>query len=303
MGLYDRDWYREKTRAASPRRGFDKDASGFEGRIMRARREQPAGSAAIRIYGPWIVVVLLMVVFSQHGRDRENAGGSEGRRPVPTQTSDRTVAESSGQGVILPEAESVNGPSFTAPSESVPGDNRRHEAVKEPESVLGTTELILEPSENGNFYVKGTINQRDVMFLVDTGASWISIPERLKWPLRLTQGRYVQVTTASGVVGNYETQIDSLTVGPLRFGSVPGALNPYAPNDVVLLGMSALRNVQMIHQDGRLILKQPSQPEQQPGDAKPSRSVEPLLIKRSVRECMGPNHVINRNTLTCLEGH
>jgi clan AA aspartic protease (TIGR02281 family) len=154
------------------------------------------------------------------------------------------------------------------------------------------------------FCVDGSINQQPVRFMVDTGASWIAIPEKLKAALRLTRGGYVQVSTASGIVGNYETQIDDLTVGPLKFRNVQGALNPYAPNDTVLLGMSALKDVELVQQRGRMILRQQNQTEEQVQvqHIEPEQSAAPVVLRRSLQECMGPDKRVDQATLNCLEG-
>jgi aspartyl protease family protein len=174
--------------------------------------------------------------------------------------------------------------------------------VAVPETIRETTQLTLEPSENGNYYSKGMINGQEVMFLLDTGASWISIPERLRWKLNLERGRYVRVSTANGVVGNYETRVDMIDLGPFHFEDIVGVLNPYAPNDVVLLGMSALKEIDFTQARGQLVLSRDSAKTPQAEAAAVEPASPPLTIRRSVRDCMGPAHVIDSETLNCLEG-
>jgi clan AA aspartic protease (TIGR02281 family) len=176
------------------------------------------------------------------------------------------------------------------------------EPVVQKEILEQTTQLVLEPNDNGSYYVTGSINGESVLFLLDTGATWISIPERLRWKLALQRGRYVKVATAGGVVGNYETRVDTLDMGPFHFEDVAATLNPYAPNDVVLLGMSALKDVQFTQAGGQLVL---SRQRAEDGMASPAPSpaqAPALVIRRSVRDCMGPSHLLNSETLKCIEG-
>lgn len=177
------------------------------------------------------------------------------------------------------------------------------ETTEPARTVEETTQLVLEPSDNGNYYLKGSINGHGVVFLVDTGASWISIPERLRWALGLDRGRYVRVTTAAGVIGNYATRVKTLDVGPFQFHDVAAALNPYAPNDVVLLGMSALQDIQFTQSQGRLVLSGHKPAGVSTATPTPdARVTPPLVIRRSVRECMGPGGLLDSSSLRCIEG-
>ncbi|MGZ8216297.1 retropepsin-like aspartic protease family protein [Methylomagnum sp.] len=159
-------------------------------------------------------------------------------------------------------------------------------------------EMILSPSANGNFYVRGEINRQPVLFVVDTGASAVSIPERLQYSLRLSRGRYLQTATANGVAGMYETQVKSLTIGPLSFKNVSAVLNPGAPDDTVLLGMTALREVRMVQQNGRMSLQKEILPETEAEASAPP----PPKMKKSVKDCMGGSKVINEQVLKCMQG-
>ena len=64
--------------------------------------------------------------------------------------------------------------------------------------------LVLKPDANGCFYVKGDIGDlTNINFLVDTGASYCSVPEKLGVidmvaTLNLERGETIETTTAAG---------------------------------------------------------------------------------------------------------
>ncbi|WP_162560120.1 retropepsin-like aspartic protease family protein [Methylotetracoccus oryzae] len=165
-------------------------------------------------------------------------------------------------------------------------------------------ELALSPQANGNYLTRGTINGRAVRFLIDTGASFVTVPERLKGALGLSRGTYFKVRTANGVVGNYATRIEQLSIGPLALREVPGALNPHDSDDTVLLGMSALRGFELMQSHGQLILRQPADYAQHAAEASPGST--PMLgmplFKRPLSACMRSDKLVDARVLACMEG-
>ncbi len=266
----------------------------------------------------WRRVVLLMLLLGiaavvWQGRDEgrpatPTAVAKEQPQPPPQPADLRaadTTATASGpmsttelRDLHTGDGSGVRGDVDAAPSP----DSRNVQPVERKETVEQTTQLILDADDSGSYYVKGSINGEGVLFLLDTGATWISIPERLRWRLDLQRGRYVKVATAGGVVGNYETRVESLDVGPFHFQDVAAALNPYAPNDVVLLGMSALKDVQFTQTGGQLILSRQHADEATVVATPRSPETPELVIRRSVRDCMGPSNVLNSEALKCIEG-
>jgi clan AA aspartic protease (TIGR02281 family) len=165
---------------------------------------------------------------------------------------------------------------------------------------MQVAELILSPAPNGNFYAKGEINRQAVVFVIDTGASSVSIPDGLRRQLNLARGRYIQSATANGVAGMFETRIASIALGPLRLKNVQAVLNPNASDDTVLLGMTALREIRLIHQNGRMILQQDLNLEATTAEPSPA-SIVPKL-KKPLKDCMRSGNVINDRVLKCMQG-
>ena len=118
-------------------------------------------------------------------------------------------------------------------------------------------ELVLQRNQRGHYLAPGFINGHQVQFLVDTGATSISVPESVAKAAGLEEGRRGLVSTASGVVHVYQTQIEELQLGPIRMRDVRGHINPHMPDNTVLLGMSFMRDLEIIQRDGTLTLRVP----------------------------------------------
>ena len=123
----------------------------------------------------------------------------------------------------------------------------------------GPLEVILHRNRSGHYIAPGQINGHDVHFLLDTGATTISVPERVARQAGLVPGRTSRVTTASGIVEVYQTELASVQLGNIRMHQVQAHINPHMPSDIVLLGMSFMKNLEMTQRDGVLTLRIPSE--------------------------------------------
>jgi len=119
----------------------------------------------------------------------------------------------------------------------------------------GQTELELKRSRGGHYIAPGTINGQEVRFLVDTGATMVSVPARLADELGLVPGGSARVTTANGTVTVRSTRIDELRFGPFTVTNAPAHLNPGMHQDEILLGMSVLRHLEFTQRGDTLILR------------------------------------------------
>jgi aspartyl protease family protein len=72
----------------------------------------------------------------------------------------------------------------------------------------------------------------------------------------LTRGVPGQAITANGTVDVYSTMIDRLQIGSITLFQVRASINMGMEQDQILLGMSALKNIEFTHRDGTLTLKQ-----------------------------------------------
>ncbi len=117
--------------------------------------------------------------------------------------------------------------------------------------------LLVKSNRYGQYLVKGSANDTDVMFLLDTGASGISIPALIAEKLGLQRGRPFDVMTANGITTVYATTLDMLRIGPHSRRDVRAHINPSMDGDVALLGMSFLRHYELLQRAGQLTISNP----------------------------------------------
>ena len=120
----------------------------------------------------------------------------------------------------------------------------------------GIREVKLRQNRNGHYVANGTINGESVRFLLDTGATEVSVPERLASRLGLSRGLPSLVQTANGTVTTYTTRLAQISLGEIRMRDVRAHINPHMYDDEVLLGMSFLRDLELVQREAELTLRQ-----------------------------------------------
>lgn len=117
-----------------------------------------------------------------------------------------------------------------------------------PIETVSAAGAVLDRTLDGHFHLSGRINGREVVFMVDTGASTVAVGDTLAQQLELGACRPRQYSTAAGTVGGCEAVARQVEVAGLRLPDVPVAVLP--GGDTVLLGMNVLRHFR-IEQQGR----------------------------------------------------
>lgn len=128
-----------------------------------------------------------------------------------------------------------------------------------PESSLsdsGYAEVKLQQNRQGHYVTSGIIDGTPVVFLLDTGASNVSIPERVANRIGLVRGRAGRAQTANGSITVYETRIEELSIGNILLYNVRASINPHMESDEILLGMSALKQLEFRQLGKQLILRE-----------------------------------------------
>ncbi len=120
----------------------------------------------------------------------------------------------------------------------------------------GAAETRLQQNRRGHYLAKGAINGHEVVFLLDTGASTVSVPQSLARRIGLKEGPATRTQTANGTISTYLTRLDSVELGAIKLRDISAGINPYMQGNEVLLGMSFLRKLELIQRDGTLILRQ-----------------------------------------------
>lgn len=121
---------------------------------------------------------------------------------------------------------------------------------------LANNRVVLEAGPGGHFVTAGQINGGHVQFMVDTGATVVSLgradAERIG--LKPGDGKPVQMNTANGAVLGYQVRLNSVKVGDATLYDVPAVVMPM-PMPYVLLGNSFLSRFQLRRDNTQLILE------------------------------------------------
>ncbi|MBL4942211.1 MAG: TIGR02281 family clan AA aspartic protease [Colwellia sp.] len=120
----------------------------------------------------------------------------------------------------------------------------------------GQAEVILKQNRQGHYVTKGSINETSVVFLLDTGATQVSIPAHIADQLQLKSYGSYPVQTANGTVTVYSTKIDQLSIGNIFLYNVAAHINPAMKSDAILLGMSALKKIEFSQKGKQLTLRE-----------------------------------------------
>ncbi len=121
----------------------------------------------------------------------------------------------------------------------------------------GISEVVLKRSRSGHYMANGFINGYDATFLLDTGATLVTIPEHLANRMNLTKGRRLPVQTANGVITVYRTMLDSVRLGAIELYRVDANINPRTNSNEILLGMSFMKHLDILQRGDELILRIP----------------------------------------------
>ena len=124
-------------------------------------------------------------------------------------------------------------------------------------SINSTEDTVTLKRNRYNHYVAtALVNGVAMNALLDTGASYVSIPGKIAKRLKLKSGIRYKVTTANGDVTVYDTVLDSIQIEKIRQTNVRASINPNMDGDAILLGMNFLKKLELIQRDDELTLRQ-----------------------------------------------
>lgn len=116
--------------------------------------------------------------------------------------------------------------------------------------------IVLTAGSGGHFLTQGAINGRAVQFMVDTGATMISLgaadAERLG--LNYKAGEQGRMSTANGVATAWKMTLGSVRIGDVEVYNVDAVVSPQ-PMPYVLLGNSFLTRFQMKRDNDQMVLE------------------------------------------------
>lgn len=115
--------------------------------------------------------------------------------------------------------------------------------------------VTLMADGRGMFIAEGSVNGMPVRFMVDTGATYVSMSARdaLRLGVDYSKGRPVMMQTANGTVLKYLVKFDSVKLGSIELTGVDGVVGGQ-DMPVALLGMSFLNRLEMQHEGQTMVL-------------------------------------------------
>lgn len=123
-------------------------------------------------------------------------------------------------------------------------------------TAAGERRVTLFANRQGHYVATGRVNDARAEFLLDTGATDVSVPAGLAREAGLVSVAKTQVMTANGVIAVDVTVISRVQLGEIVLRNVRATINPFMEDDVVLLGMAFLGELDLRQRDGVLTLTQ-----------------------------------------------
>jgi aspartyl protease family protein len=121
----------------------------------------------------------------------------------------------------------------------------------------GKPEVILNADSRGHFATQGAINGASVTFLVDTGATSVTLhaAEAARLGIKYKTGQPMGLSTANGIVPAWRVMFNSVKVGNITLHQIEG-LVVESGLEVALLGMSFLNRTDMKREGQTMTLTQ-----------------------------------------------
>lgn len=157
---------------------------------------------------------------------------------VLSTSGDQAVIEVAGRRETLRLGES---PASVGPGGSAPG---------------GGSRIVLQAGAGGHFITDGRINNQQVRFMVDTGATAVGIPEQEARRLGLAykEGRPGMASTANGNVTMWMVKLAAVRIGDVEVRDVDASVVP-GNMPYILLGNSFLGRFQMKRDNEQMVLE------------------------------------------------
>lgn len=119
-----------------------------------------------------------------------------------------------------------------------------------------TGQVVIPRSRDGHYYLAGSINGQPVTFLVDTGATVVSVSRALANDAGLRGGYPATFSSANGSRKGELVANQTVEAGGLVVSNIDVAVGlDLGRADLALLGQNFLKRVEMIQRDDQLTLR------------------------------------------------
>lgn len=122
--------------------------------------------------------------------------------------------------------------------------------------MSATGDLVIPRDRDGHFYALGTLNGQAVTFLVDTGASLVTVSDALAHAAGLGRGEPTVFQTANGALKGRTVPDVSVSVGPWTVSGIRVGVGLVGDTQgKALLGQSFLARFDILLSKDQMILR------------------------------------------------
>lgn len=112
--------------------------------------------------------------------------------------------------------------------------------------------FVMNQGNGGHYFVDGTVNEHKLNFVIDTGATLLTLPQEFAKTAGLLCQRQTMMDTANGVVRTCTTTIQTLKFGTFTLKNVEAMITPNLSQ--ALLGMNILKQFRVEQDSGAMRL-------------------------------------------------
>jgi len=127
--------------------------------------------------------------------------------------------------------------------------------LESPPSPAMPSVMSIAIDPDGHFRVRGFVNDQPANFLVDTGATYISVSDDFARRANLQGGSTVKFKTANGARAGRLVKGVTVVVGSFSVAAATVAVGTAGQGSEVLLGQSFLRNFDVTMNDRQMVIR------------------------------------------------
>ncbi len=138
----------------------------------------------------------------------------------------------------------------------VEGKRYRYKKYSSQGTILADKVTLIRDPGSSAYWASGSINGKNVTFLIDTGASYVVMNKVQARALKIKRGnKKIQVSTATKIETAYQVTLDTVSVGDIELQNIPAIITKHKYPPYPLLGMSFLKHVEINQENEQMTLK------------------------------------------------